>query len=155
RVARMMQPIYEAEQAWPKLALVLGAERETLEGADAVPLLIRLATLQEEKLGARQLALATWREALRIDPRDEPVRTAGERLGTLLGRFGDLAVSWEEAYLASDASDLPLRADLLARTARLYERELRETTKAEAAWRRLFDLDPTSPELGRPAAEAL
>ncbi len=155
RVARLMQPLYEADEAWPKLALVLGAERETLEGADAVPLLIRLATLQEEKLGARQLALATWREALRIDPRDERVRVAVERLALLLGRHADLAAAWDEAYLASDPNDLPLRADLLARSAKLYERELRDTQKAETAWRRLFDLDAAQRELGRPAADAL
>ena len=155
RIARLMQPIYEVDQAWPKLALALGAEREALEGQDAIPLLIRLATLQEEKLGARQLALATWREALRIDPRDERTRTAVERLALLLSRHSDLAAAWDEAYLASDPTDLPLRAELLARSAKLYTRELRDAQKAEAAWRRLFDLDPGNAELGRPAAEAL
>ncbi len=155
RVARVLQPLYEADEAWPKLALVLGAERESLEGLDAVPLLTRLAALQEDKLGARQLALSTWREALRIEPRDEQTRAAVERLAVLLGRHADLAAAWDEAYLASDPSDLPLRAELLQRSARLYERELRDSQKAAAAWRRLFDLDSTNAELGKPAAEAL
>ncbi|MEO6951123.1 MAG: tetratricopeptide repeat protein [Polyangia bacterium] len=155
RVARVLQPVYEADQAWPKLALALGAEREALEGAEAVPLLTRLAGLQEEKLGARQLALATWREALRLDPADRSIRAAVERLAVLLGRHADLAAAWDEAYLASDPNDLPLRAELLTRSARLYEKELRDLQKAAATWRRLFDLDPTNVELGVPAADAL
>ena len=155
RVARVLQPVYEADQAWPKLALVLGAERESQDGAEAVPLLMRLAVLQEDRLGARQLALTTWREALRLDPADVTIRTAVERLAVLLGRHGDLAAAWDEAYLASDPDDLPLRAELLTRSARLYEKELRDLQKAAATWRRLFDLDPTNVELGTPAAEAL
>ena len=155
RVARVLQPVFEADQSWPKLALALGAEREALDGPDAVPLLMRLAVVQEEKLGARQLALATWREALRLDPADQNIRGAVERLAVLLGRHGDLAAAWDEAYLASDPNDLPLRAELLTRSARLYEKELRDLQKAAATWRRLFDLDPTNVELGVPAADAL
>src|SRR6185312_11767919 len=111
--------------------------------------------LQESRLGGRQLALATWREALRCDPRRADAREHVERLGRLLGRHADLAAAWEEALLASDPSDLELRAELLAKVAALYSGELRDPERARLAYRRLLDLDPANAMLGRPAALAL
>ncbi|HEY7956264.1 MAG TPA: tetratricopeptide repeat protein, partial [Polyangia bacterium] len=155
RIARALEPIYAADEAWPKLALALGAQREAAEGKDAAELLARLAELQEERLGARQLALATWREALRVDPSEKRCRDHVERLATLLGRLPELAAAWEEAILASDPSDLQLRGELLEKVAELYEYELREVDRARGAWRRLLDLDPTNLHTSRPAAAAL
>src|SRR5262249_33837395 len=106
RIARALEPLYRQDEAWPKLALVLGAQREAAEGHEAAALLSQLGELQEERLGARQLALATWREALRIEPADKHIRQNVERLATLLGRQAELATAWEEAFLASDPSDL-------------------------------------------------
>ncbi|HEX4458684.1 MAG TPA: tetratricopeptide repeat protein, partial [Polyangia bacterium] len=59
RIAKALEPLYRTDEAWPKLALVLGAQREAAEGREAAALLAQLAELQEEKLGARQLALTT------------------------------------------------------------------------------------------------
>jgi tetratricopeptide (TPR) repeat protein len=158
RVARLLEPLYEAEEAWPKLALCIGAQREASEnrsGETALRLAVRLAELQEEKLGARQLALGTWREALRLGPGEKRVRDNVERLSTLLGRTAELAAAWEEALLVSDPGDLTLRAELLEKAAELYEHELRDAPKAEHAWRRLLELDPTNLQIARPAAAAL
>jgi tetratricopeptide (TPR) repeat protein len=155
RIARALEPLYLADEAWPKLALVLGAQREAASGADAAALLVRLAELQEEKLGARQLALTTWREALRLDPADARVRENVERLAELLGRPGDLAQAWEEALAAADPKNIDLRGELLEKVAELYEHELRDIEKARAAWRRLLELDPGHLATARPAAAAL
>jgi len=158
RIARALEPLYLADEAWSKLALVLGAQREAPEnsgGAQGVALTMRLAEIQEERLGARQLALATWREALRLDPTSSQVRNNVERLSTLLGKLPELASAWEEAILATDPSDLSLRGELLEKVAELYEYELREPDKARTAWRRLLELDPTNPHTSRPAAAAL
>ncbi|MCA1663897.1 MAG: hypothetical protein LC659_06475, partial [Myxococcales bacterium] len=155
RIAKALEPLYREDEAWPKLALVLGAQREAAEGHQAAALLSQLAELQEERLGARQLALATWREALRIDPADKKIRTNVERLATLLGRQAELASAWEEAFLASDPSDLALRGELLESAAELYEHELGDIDKARATWKRLLDLDPTNLHTARPAAGAL
>src|SRR5262249_12452389 len=130
RIARVLEPLYLADEAWPKLALVLGAQRESAEGVEAAGFLQRLAVLQEEKLGARQLALQSWREALRLDPSDERTRDNVERLAILLERHTELAAAWEEAYLASNPNDLTLRGELLERAAELYEGELRDSQKA-------------------------
>ncbi|MGZ3405885.1 MAG: tetratricopeptide repeat protein, partial [Polyangia bacterium] len=155
RIAKALEPLYREDEAWPKLALVLGAQREAAEGHDAAALLAQLAELQEERLGARQLALATWREALRIDPAEKKIRTNVERLATLLGRQAELASAWEEAFLASEPSDLALRGELLESAAELYEHELGDVDKARATWKRLLELDPTNLHTARPAAAAL
>src|SRR5262245_19820655 len=104
--------------------MVIGAQREAAEGPQAAALLAQLGELQEERLGARQLALSTWREALRIDPAEKKIRQNVERLATLLGRQAELAQAWEEAFLAADPSDLGLRGELLESAAELYEHEL-------------------------------
>ena len=155
RIAKALEPLYREDEAWPKLALVLGAQREAAEGHEAASLLSQLAELQEERLGARQLALTTWREALRIDPADKKIRVNVERLANLLGRQAELAAAWEEAFLASDASDLALRGELLESAAELYEHELGDIDKARATWKRLLELDPTNLHTARPAAAAL
>ncbi|HEX6839861.1 MAG TPA: tetratricopeptide repeat protein, partial [Polyangia bacterium] len=159
RIAKALEPLYREDEAWPKLALVLGAQREAPEmregGHEAAALAAQLAELQEEKLGARQLALATWREALRIHPADKKIRVNVERLANLLGRQAELASAWEEAFLASDPADLSLRGELLESAAELYEHELGDVDKARTTWKRLLDLDPTNLHTARPAAAAL
>ncbi len=155
RIAKALEPLYREDEAWPKLALVLGAQREAAEGHEAAALLSQLAELQEEKLGARQLALSTWREALRLDPADKKIRTNVERLANLLGRQAELAAAWEEAFLASDPTDLALRGELLESAAELYEHELGDVEKARTTWKRLLELDPTNLHTARPAAAAL
>jgi tetratricopeptide (TPR) repeat protein len=164
RIARALEPLYEREEAWPKLALVLGAQREAPElreprdpvrAGEALALAVRLAEIQEQRLGARQLALATWREALRLAPSEIKVRENVERLCTLLSRPADLAAAWEEALLVSDPADLALRAELLEKAAGIYEEELRDRERAKQAWRRLLELDPTNVQTSRPAAIAL
>jgi tetratricopeptide (TPR) repeat protein len=159
RIAKALEPLYRADEAWPKLALVLGAQREAPEmrngGHEAAALAGQLALLQEERLGARQLALSTWREALRIDPADKKIRDNVERLANLLGRQAELAEAWEEAFQASDPSDLALRGELLENAAELYEHELGDVEKARATWKRLLELDATNLHTARPAAAAL
>ena len=85
-------------------------------------------------------------------PADKKIRTNVERLATLLGRQAELAAAWEEAFLASDPSDLALRGELLESAAELYEHELGDIDKARATWKRLLDLDATNLHTARPAA---
>ncbi|MSP60174.1 MAG: tetratricopeptide repeat protein [Myxococcales bacterium] len=155
RAARIMEPLFAADEAWAKLVQVLTAQREKVEGREAVELLARIARLVEDKQGSRQQAFGSWREALRLDPTDEAVRTEVERLGCALERFAELAQAWEEAEARCEPHDLLLRADLLRKAALLYDAQIGDAARARAAWRRLLDLDPTRLETARPAAEAL
>ena len=69
RVAKILEPVYEASGAWARL---VGDPRRRARGrwraATAAALLARIADLQENKLQARGAALATWRQVLAADP---------------------------------------------------------------------------------------
>jgi hypothetical protein len=43
RIAKALEPLYREDESWPKLALVLGAQREAAEGHEAAALLAQLA----------------------------------------------------------------------------------------------------------------
>ena len=155
RAAKILEPLFAADEAWPKLVQVLEVQRERAPGREAVELLARIARLVEDKLGSRQQAFTAWREALRLDPTDETVRAEVERLANVLERWSDLAEAWEDAEKRCDTNDLLLRAELTRKAAQLYDEQILDPEKARAAWRRLLDLDPTRLETARPAAEAL
>lgn len=155
RVAHLLEPLYTAERAWPKLVSTLAAQREVADGPAAMALLARMAQLVEERIGSRQQAFQLWREALLLDPADETARRQVERLAVVLERHADLAAAWEEAERHAPTHDLALRADLLRRAATLYDEQLEEASRARLVWRRLLDLDPANLETAKPAVAAL
>ncbi|HEX2574271.1 MAG TPA: tetratricopeptide repeat protein [Polyangia bacterium] len=155
RIARMLEPFYQADEAWPKFISVLQVQRDHAEGADVVVLLGRIARIVEEKLGSRQQAFTVWREALLIDPSEEVPRVQLERLALILGKYAEMADAWLEAESRVEPHDLSLRADFLRRAAVIYDEDLEDPKKALGVYRRLLDLDPTNLETARPAAQAL
>ncbi len=158
RIARTLEPLFENDGQWDKLAAVLRVEREALPEArspEAAALLARIARITEEALQDPLSALGAYREALRLDPGDVANRENVERIAVSLSRFEDLAAAWEEAFHAADEDNLALRGDLLRRAAELYDHKLNDSSRARDAWKRLLDLDPTSLDTARPAATAL
>lgn len=158
RIARTLEPLFEADGDFAKLVGVLRVQREALpeeRSPEAAALLSRIALLSEEKLNKPDDALAAYREALRLDPADVANRSNVERIATALGRFEDLAAAWEEAFRATDEDNLALRGELLRRAAELYDDKLADPARARDAWKRLLDLDPTSLDTAKPAAVAL
>jgi hypothetical protein len=158
RVARTLEPLFETDGQWDKLAQMLRVQREAMpseKSPEAAALLSRIAGLLEGKLQKAGEAFVAYREALRLDPADARNRENVERLASSLGRFEDLASAWEEAFLAADEDNLALRGDLLRRAAELYDTKLAAPERAKDAWRRLLDLDATSLDTARPATTAL
>jgi tetratricopeptide (TPR) repeat protein len=158
RIARTLEPLFEADGDFTKLVEVLRVQREALpeeRSPEAAALMSRIALLSEEKLNKPDDALAAYREALRLDPADVQNRQNVERIATALGRFEDLAAAWEEAFRATDEDNLALRGELLCRAAELYDDKLADPERARDAWKRLLDLDPTSLDTAKPAAIAL
>lgn len=158
RIARTLEPLFEADGDFAKLVQVLRVQREALpeeRSPEAAALMSRIALLSEEKLSKSDDALVAYREALRLDPADVQNRQNVERIATALGRFEDLAAAWEEAFRATDEDNLALRGELLRRAAELYDDKLADPGRARDAWKRLLDLDPTSLDTAKPAAVAL
>src|SRR5262249_33347631 len=78
-----------------------------------------------------------------------------ERLGTLLEKWNELAHAWEEGFAMAATGDLALRAEYLERVARLYDEKLEDPARAQGAWRRLYDLDPSNAARAQTACAAL
>ena len=158
RIARTLEPLFEADGDFTRLSQVLRVQREALpseRSPEAAALLSRIARITEENLKKPSEALDAYREALRLDPADAANKLNVERLATQSGRFEDLAAAWEDAFRATDEDNLALRGELLRRAAELYDHRLQDASRARDAWKRLLDLDPTSLDTAKPAAVAL
>jgi tetratricopeptide (TPR) repeat protein len=155
RVAKILEPVYEASGAWARLVAVLEVEREALEGPAATSLLARIADLQENKLQARAMALATWRQVLAVDPSNADALTEIERLGTSLERYAELVDVYQDLAFRRDSADVGGRAELLARAARLYAGKLNNRRAAIDAWKLVLNLDVNNRQTAGPAAAAL
>jgi golgin subfamily B member 1 len=156
RISRILEPIYERDNNWRDLCLVLRAQREFAGGShEAAALLSRVATVQEEQLGDDRSAFATWIETFKVEPREEASREAVRRLASMLDRWNDAAQAYEDTLDTADSGDVLLRGELLVELASVYDRQLVDTGRAISAYRRLLDLDPGNPETARPATQAL
>ncbi|HET6613456.1 MAG TPA: tetratricopeptide repeat protein [Kofleriaceae bacterium] len=160
RVARILEPLYEADGLWEPLAATLKVQAEAASnGYEKVALLVRVATVEEERLGRTDSALATWREALCAEPSDERPRQAVRRLCAAVtdiearrARWRDTAAAYERACKAT--TEPVLLCELLGELAAIYD-ELSETDRAEATYHRLLDADPTNSLIVREASMAL
>ena len=156
RIAKALEPLYREDEAWPKLALVLGAQREAAEsGTRRRRCSSQLAELQEERLGRAAAGAgdvargAAHRSGATRDPRQR--RAAGDAARAAGGAGGGVGGGVPRLR----AGDLALRGELLESAAELYEHELGDVDKARATWKRLLELDPTNLHTARPAAAAL
>ncbi len=153
RIARILEPLYEEDAMHGDLCAVLRAQREFASGAfEAVELLARIASIEEERLHRDEDAFATWIEALEVEPRDERAREAVRRLASLLDAWERAAAAYEKALEVADAA---VRGDLLAELAALYDRNLADTERAISAYGRLLEADVSDPEVLREAGVAL
>ncbi|HEY4186369.1 MAG TPA: tetratricopeptide repeat protein [Polyangia bacterium] len=155
RAARILEPLYEGSKSWRELVGVLQIQREGLEGPAAAALLARVAALEELRLNAPEPAFVAWRAVLVADPTHKTALAEAERLAESLGRWTELVDLYQEAAFRRDASDLQGRADLLSRAAKLYAGRIGNRRAAIDAWKLVLNLDPESPETGKPAADAL
>jgi tetratricopeptide (TPR) repeat protein len=155
RVAKVLEPLYEAGAAWARLVGILEVQREKVEGPAAGALLARIADLQENRLQAKPAALTTWRQVLVVDPANVDALPEIERLATTLERFSELVEVYQEQAFRKEATDIKGRADLLSRAAKLYEGRLGNRRSAIDTWTLVLNLDAGSPDTTRPAATAL
>jgi tetratricopeptide (TPR) repeat protein len=132
--------LYEEEEAWPELR---DAMRKQAEWAEAVEdrraLLARVASLEEDELGERDAAIATWRDVLADSAGDASALHALERLYLGAERWRDLIdVLRAKLDIANDAD----ATSLLGRIAEIHEQRLAEPEDAIAAWLEVVDREP-------------
>jgi golgin subfamily B member 1 len=155
RAANMLDALYATNGNWARLVEILDVEKEALEGATVISLLMRKAELQEGKLNAQAQALDTWRAVLDLDAHSERALSEAERLAAALGRHGYLIAMYQTMAEKRDPSDVAGIADLLTRAARLCTVHVSDRKTAIAAWRRVLDFAPGNTDAGAKAAESL
>jgi tetratricopeptide (TPR) repeat protein len=155
RLARLLEPLYEHDKLWKDLAQLYRVERALVSGTEAVELVARVATLEENALGSPRNAFDAWCEVLKMDPSHERGRQELARLAQALERWPEATAALEAAVTALPEDDRGNRAALLAELASYYDTQLGDATRAIAAYRRLLEIDPTSPVTVRRAGTAL
>lgn len=136
----------EAREAWGELAEVLRARVEVhrlTPGTDPAELagaLLRLAEVQEQRLGRPADAAAGYREALAVDPHH---RGALAALGRLHARAGEWELLLETFLAERDASDDPReQAQRSFKAGELLEERLDRPASAAGLYEEALRLDP-------------
>ena len=139
RAGAALARLYEEQQSWPELRGIMRRQSEWAEDAgERRALLARVAQLEEDRLGDKDAAIATWRDVLADQPGDAGALHALERLFQASARWRDLIdILRRKIDIASNEEDIPL----LSRVAEIHERELREADEAIAAWLEVLDRD--------------
>lgn len=131
--------LYEEGKSWKDLRDVTRKQAEWAEDAgERRALLARVAALEEEKLDARDQAIATWRDVLNDAPTDAGALNALERLYQAGEKWRDL-IEVLHRKLDHAAPDEAKR--YLARIAEIHEVMLEEPDEAIAAHLEILDRD--------------
>ena len=150
RAGGALARLYEAAQDWPALRAVTRRRAEWTEDAqDRRLLLARVAQLEEDRLGDRAAAIATWRDVLADHPTDPAALDALERLYQGAEQWRELV---EVLRRKLDHTVLDTRAsmpalgtgtvrEVLARIAEIHEVMLEEPEEAIAAHLEILDRD--------------
>lgn len=155
RIAAILEPLYEAQGAFPDLARILEIQLEGVsDPGGRVALLTRLGELYESHIHDLDKAFEAFSRAVLADPEDAPAREQLERLAGMRGAALERAEILERA-LAASVGKTHLESELLLEIARVYDDQIQDTERAERAYERLLEVDADNPDAVLPAARAL
>ncbi|MFN0253619.1 MAG: tetratricopeptide repeat protein [Kofleriaceae bacterium] len=131
--------LYEDGKAWPELRTITRKQAEWAEEAgERRALLARVAALEEEKLGDKTAAIATWAELLGDLPTDAGALNALERLYQASEKWRELIDVLRRKLDHAEAAEAK---QLLGRIAEIHEVMLEEPDDAIAAHLEVLDRD--------------
>lgn len=140
-VIATLEPLYEGEGEWARLADLLRTKLMVTEDAfDRAQLYARIAELAEAKLADPVSALDAAGGWLAEDPHSEEALAELSRLGELAGRWSEVAARLSGIASTTDAGEVRLR--LLVRLGAVQERELGDLAAAEQSYRSALEIDP-------------
>ncbi|MEM6960979.1 MAG: tetratricopeptide repeat protein, partial [Myxococcota bacterium] len=155
RIARILEPLYEAQGGWRELARVLRVQLEDASDSVArVDLLLRIAEVYESREHDNAQAFEALSQALCCDPADSRSRQELARLAVLDRRNEDHAAVLERAVDAS-YGDAFLQSDLLLELAKLWDDRVQDHGRAALVYQRLIAIDDQNPDVVLPASRAL
>ena len=109
---------------------------------EKVVALRELARVQEQKLGARQVAFLQYCRALQLTPSNDEIREQVERLAEETGSYEELAAVYEE--IAETVPRGPLAERLYLTLSKVQDTKLDDPSSAESSLRRILEFDPTN-----------
>ncbi|MBM4319350.1 MAG: tetratricopeptide repeat protein, partial [Deltaproteobacteria bacterium] len=150
RLFEILDPVYESNSQWAKLAGLLERRLALLEEPAArLDMLLRKAEVQDVRLADGQAAFTTYGRALMVDPEDERARLQLLELAERLDCWGEL-VALHRAVLGPQLPpELACSFQLII--ARVEDEKLGHPQQAEEAYRAVLELDPEA----KPALDAL
>ncbi len=154
RAAIVLEQVYAQKDEARDLVRVLEVRLESATDAiERRELLRRVAELRDERLTDDPGAFEAYVRLVPLVPADTDAR---ERMLEIARRSNQHERAAKVLVQAAEAADAPQpRAEILGCVAKLYEVELKDPARAEAAYRKVLDLDPDDPALALPAARAL
>ena len=156
RVARILEPLYQDDELWRDLVVVLRAQLEdTGSTEESAELLARIASIEEEKLEHSRAAFDSWRQVLEISPAEERARQHVVRLAAINDIWAEAATALEASTKAIDDGDLAGRAGVLRDLATIQERHLGTLSAAIETREQLLDVELGSVDSARGTASAL
>ncbi|HZA14375.1 MAG TPA: gliding motility protein, partial [Myxococcaceae bacterium] len=102
-----------------------------------------LVSVQENKLGQKDVAFLTACRALHLDAANDGVREEVERLADETGSYEEMAAVYEE--LADNLPQGAIAERLYLTLAKVHDEQLDDPAAAETALRKILEFDPTSP----------
>ncbi|HZA52288.1 MAG TPA: tetratricopeptide repeat protein, partial [Myxococcaceae bacterium] len=102
-----------------------------------------LVSVQENKLGQKDVAFLTACRALHLDAANDGVREEVERLADETGSYEEMAAVYEE--LADNLPQGAIAERLYLTLAKVHDERLDDPAAAETALRKILEFDPTSP----------
>ncbi len=133
--------LHQVKESWAELVETLLRKADVvLDAEPRIELLTQAAMVYEEMLGDRARAVEVYNRILELDPEHQGALDALDRLYEQEGAWDDLlGILERKAALAQGAED---RKALLARSARILEREQGDAQGAIDALRAMLELDP-------------
>ncbi len=157
-----LEKLYEREKNYERLAAIL-EKRVALGATDADPavVLVKLATLYNDRLENNDKAIATWQRLLTVDPENRRAQDAVKKLyltqknWDALEQFYASQNRWDEFVRVlerqAESEDPASRVSLFLKIGSLYRDRLERADRAARAFEKALEADMNS----LPAAQAL
>jgi cellulose synthase operon protein C len=140
---REIEWLYETNEKHEEVVKVLRAEIDAVtEPRERVPVLFRLGSVLEDRLGRADEAIPVFEEAVRLLPNYKPAMQALGRLYERTGRAKELADLYEMELRTAD-EDPSARGAKLYKLAEIYESRLDREDDAITLLQELLSIQPT------------
>ena len=150
-VARILEPLYESEGAWPKLVDDLEIQLTFADGDRAVSteLLARIGEILADCVGDMSASADAYSRLLRLVPADADAQRRLEFMASETGEWHHVVDLYESLMEQLDPNiddERGLAVELGTRAAAFYDLRIGDAEEAIRLHRRVLDFDPTRVE---------